>query len=45
MSLVSDLDLPAFDYAAPNFPADKLPIIWSGSPAVSPGHGPGPDVT
>ena len=24
---------------------DKLPIIWSGSAAVSPDHGPGPDVT
>jgi cytochrome P450 len=24
---------------------DKLPIIWSGSAKVSPGHGPGPDVT
>ena len=24
---------------------DKLPIIWSGSAGVSPGHGPGPDVT
>jgi len=24
---------------------DKLPIIWSGSAGVSPGHGPGPDMT
>jgi cytochrome P450 len=24
---------------------DKLPIIWTGSPRVSPNHGPGPDVT
>ena len=24
---------------------DKLPIVWSGSPHASPGHGPEPDVT
>jgi len=71
MNLVSDLDLPAFDYTAREalaflaprshdlaldgapqlggvegiYGIDKLPIIWSDSSAVSPNHGPGPDVT
>jgi len=53
MSIVSDLDVPACVYAAPDDTADrvegidsidKLPIIWSGSPRVNPNHGPEPDV-
>jgi hypothetical protein len=53
MSIVSDLDVPACDYAGPDGTADrvegiddidKLPIIWSGSPKVNPNHGPAPDV-
>jgi hypothetical protein len=56
MNLVSDLDLPVFDYTAPDFPADRYhqqlaetsqqgSPAWSGSPTVSPNHGPEPDVT
>lgn len=69
MSLVSDLDLPTWDYPPPGSPVDryhqqlaeicrlgwlavegiygigKLPIIWPGSPTVSPNRGPGPDVS
>jgi len=52
MNLVSELDLPAFDYTAPDFSADRYhqqlaetPIIWSGSSMMNPNHGLAPDVS
>ena len=57
MNLVSEFDLPAFDYTAPDFSADrlggvegiygidKLPVIWSGSSTMTPNYGLAPDVS
>ena len=53
MNLVSELDLPAFDYTAGQLAHavrlfaehPQLPIIWPGSSEMSPNHGPAPDVS
>jgi hypothetical protein len=48
MNLVSELDLPVFDYTAPDFSADryhKLPVIWSGPSGGSSNQGLAPDVS
>jgi hypothetical protein len=48
MNLVSELDLPAFDYSGGVegiYGIDKLPVSWSGSAARGPNRGPAPDVS
>jgi hypothetical protein len=46
MNLVSELDLPAFDYTAPDFSADRYHLqLAEGSSEMSPNHGPAPDVS